>query len=106
LGQSRRRQIALPSFLRRGPQLPNNPFRNWSNRTRPHVHSFGQKNGERRHQTAVSIPLLKEPFPTQWLTKNPIEDYREHPEAKFVDQMGNPVEGERDSGLKPNTIPL
>ncbi len=25
---------------------------------------------------------------------------------KLFHEMGNPVEGERDSGLKPNTIPL
>ena len=58
--------------------------------------------GSSRHLTVASVCVPPE---KRHLPKRVVRDlYKKY--GWPTSQVGNPVEGERDSGLKPNTIPL
>ena len=42
-------------------------------RTTPHWSCFGKTHGERRHQAAIPVSLLKEPVPFEQIASDPIE---------------------------------
>ena len=59
-----------------------------------------------RGENAVGCRSICEATGTEAFAKICIADAVRVEALGIPDSLGNPVEGERDSGLKPNTIPL